>query len=99
MARRLGGRPTVNALHPGVVSTKLLVDGMGASGPDSLEQGAATSVFLALSPEVAHTSGRYFRNRRDAEMAPIARDPEVGRRLYEISAERVGLAGLPPVLA
>lgn len=100
LARRLGGDgPTVNALHPGVVSTKLLVQGMGVEGRDSLQDAAATSVYLALSPDVAHVSGRYFEACREVEMAPLARDPVLARALYEVSAHRTGVAGLPAVLA
>lgn len=95
LARRLG--PTtlrVNALHPGVVSTKLLTQGMGATGADSLTQGAATSVYLATSPEVT-VSGRYFVNRREVPAAPQATDPAMARALYNLSCWEVGIAGLP----
>jgi NAD(P)-dependent dehydrogenase (short-subunit alcohol dehydrogenase family) len=97
LARRLAGEPiTVNALHPGVVSTKLLVDGFGMHGQDSLSQGAATSVYLASAPEIAGVTGRYFVRCREAEMNPIAAHPGTGRALYELSAEMVGIPGLRP---
>jgi len=100
LARRIGGDgPTVNALHPGVIATKLLVQGMGAVGGEPVERGAATSVYVALSPDVAHTSGRYFDGSREAEMSPLARDAVLARALYEVSAHRCGIPGLPAVLA
>lgn len=95
LARRLAGeRVTVNTLHPGVVSTKLLTEGFGISGQDSLDEGAATSVYLAIAPELADASGRYFVRCREADMNPIAADPDMGRRFYELSAELVGIQGV-----
>ncbi len=53
LARRLKSRGTlVNAVHPGVVSTKLLETGFDMRGPDSLGKGARTSVMLAISPNM-----------------------------------------------
>ncbi len=96
LARRLAPRGiTVNALHPGVVSTKLLTEGFEMSGSDSLETGAATSVMLTLSAEGGATTGRYFSNRREAPMNPVARDRDFCQRFYEKSAELVGISGLP----
>lgn len=95
LARRLGRRhPTVNALHPGVVGTKLLREGFEMDGPDSLTKGAATSVYLALSPEVAGVTGRYFVDCRPSRMHPLAGDPGTSSRLYAISAQLVGITGL-----
>jgi NAD(P)-dependent dehydrogenase (short-subunit alcohol dehydrogenase family) len=96
LARRLAGEPiTVNALHPGVVSTKLLTEGFGMQGQESLTQGAATSVYLATSPAVADVSGLYFVRCREAEMNPLAAHPGMGSRFYELSAELTGIRGLP----
>jgi NAD(P)-dependent dehydrogenase (short-subunit alcohol dehydrogenase family) len=95
LARRLAPRKIdVNSLHPGVVSTKLLRDGFGGGGPDSLEEGAATSVFLALDPTVRGTSGRYFVRSRAATPSSFARDGELCRRFYELSCR---LAGARPI--
>lgn len=70
LANRLKGtRVTANAVHPGVVRTQMMFDAPGAfravtyaSLPFSisLEKGAATSVYLASSPEVQNVSGKYF---------------------------------------
>ncbi len=91
LARRLGPVPTVNALHPGVVSTKLLKKGFGIEGPDSLEQGAETTVFLALDPSVAEVTGRYFRQCREARTSTWAADAAACERFYEVSRTMVGL--------
>lgn len=98
--RRAGRLITVNALHPGVVSTKLLTTGFGMQGSDSLAEGAATSVHLALDPEFAPTekggtSGRYYAYRKPAPTNPAARNDELVRRFYEISCELTGVTPLP----
>jgi retinol dehydrogenase 14 len=95
LARRLGGSPAVFSLHPGVVSTKLLREGFGMQGPDSHEEGAATSVHLALDPEVRAHSGRYFVKKAVAATNPIVGDTAATARLYEDSCRMLGLEPLP----
>jgi len=93
MAHRLAPRGvTVNALHPGVVSTKLLTEGFQMKGGDTLQTAAATSVMLAIDPLVEGVSGRYFANRKEATMNPVARDAALARRFYEESAALVDVA-------
>jgi NAD(P)-dependent dehydrogenase (short-subunit alcohol dehydrogenase family) len=84
-------RIAANSLHPGVVGTKLLKEGFGMDGNDSLAQGAATSVHLAVAPEVEGVTGKYFSSRREAALGRYARDPEVRRKLWEESARLTGL--------
>ena len=104
LARRLQGtRVTANCLHPGVVSTKLLADGMGiprplksttkliGSGP---EKGAKTSIYLATSPEVQGVSGKYFVRQKPVESSRISYDESLAGRLWERSAELTGLSEL-----
>jgi NAD(P)-dependent dehydrogenase (short-subunit alcohol dehydrogenase family) len=64
-------RVTVNAVHPGIVRTPMMRGAPGvfraisyAALPFSRSpgQGAATSVFLAGSPDAAQISGQYFAN-------------------------------------
>lgn len=93
LARRLQGtRVTVNALHPGVVSTKLLTAGFNMSGPDSHADGAATSVHLALDDVKA--TGKYFVAGRESTPARAAGDEELCRRFYEASCRRVAVEPL-----
>jgi len=96
LAERLRGRVSVNALHPGVVSTKLLTEGFGMTGPDSVADGAATSVMLALDPEYAHVTGQYFAASRPAPMNPVAHDRVLSQAFF---AETLRIAqnkkGLP----
>ncbi|MES1177606.1 MAG: SDR family NAD(P)-dependent oxidoreductase [Myxococcales bacterium] len=96
LARRLRARGVlVNAVHPGVVSTKLLETGFEMRGPDSLGKGARTSVMLAISPEYGHVSGAYFIEGRESRMHRRASEEALCARYYELSAARVGVAPLP----
>ena len=99
LAKRLGreSRITANALHPGVVSTKVLTEGFGMQGNDTLAEGARTSVFLALDASVAGVSGKYFARAKLAPASAAATDPELVRAFYLRSAELVGIEPLPEV--
>jgi retinol dehydrogenase-12 len=96
LARRIeGSGTTVNALHPGGVSTGLgsnnggllhkLVMGLLKPFMKTPEQGAQTSLFLATSPDVAASSGQYYNNCRVAQLPQEARDAETARRLWQVS--------------
>lgn len=99
LARRFRGTDrTANAVHPGVIRTRLMRHqpsvgdaAMAALGPLFLKttaQGAATQTYVAVRPELAGTSGVYFadcnvkRSRADADDAALA------ERLWEAS-ERI----------
>jgi retinol dehydrogenase-12 len=102
LARRLAGSGvTANCLHPGAVSTRLghqhgwwtpLVTALLRPFFRSPARGAETSLFLALSPEVADVSGRYFKDLRAIEPAGHATDADSARRLWALSARLCGLA-------
>jgi NAD(P)-dependent dehydrogenase (short-subunit alcohol dehydrogenase family) len=102
LARRLEGTGvTVNALHPGFVST-----GFGKNNPGLLmkiigivvplialspEKGAETSTYLASSPAVEHITGKYFVNCKATQPSQQATDSVVARKLWGVSAEMVHL--------
>lgn len=94
-------RVSVNALHPGFVSTNLVGDNswlvrlamrfiyfFAGKRP---EQGAETSVYLASSPEVEGVSGKYFVDCEPVQTAPLSYDENIAERLWEVSAEMTGL--------
>lgn len=87
LARRTQGSSLVtNALHPGVIRTRLLNQtGFGNQPARSPAAGARTSVYLASAPAVA-TSGRYY---ADCRQVPAKRtDPALDLRLWELSMEQ-----------
>ena len=95
LARRLRGtKVTSNALHPGVIKTKLLATGFGMGGA-SLKSGAVTSVYCATSAELSTVSGEYFSDGRRAEASSRARDEGLARRFYEQSCKLTGISALP----
>lgn len=72
LAKRLVGT-TANALHPGVIGTKLLKKAFRMQGAQ-VSEGARTSVYLATSPEVVAISGAYFDRCRECTVDSRARD-------------------------
>jgi len=100
LARRVEGTTlTANCLHPGVVATKLLSDLSGR--PRALgfmnawryaghAEGAATSVYLALSPDVEDVSGRFFVDQREASSSPASYDRDLQARLWQTSLTLTG---------
>lgn len=102
LARRLAGTGvTANSLHPGAVASNFAQDTGGFFGQlfklarpfmRTPEQGAQTSIYLASAPEIADVSGVYFVDSRPARTAPQANDAAAAQRLWEVSAELVGLA-------
>jgi len=102
LARRLAGTGvTVNAVHPGAVSTGLgKQNGVWAAALIKVlglffrtpEQGAATSIHLAASPAVDGVSGRYFVDAKEARPSRAAEDDAAARRLWDLSSQMTGLA-------
>ncbi|MGA2793513.1 MAG: SDR family oxidoreductase [Roseiarcus sp.] len=95
LARRLAGKGvTANCLHPGVVAT-----GFGHNTPGLVntllslarpflltpEKGAATSIYLASSPEVANVSGKYFVKCKPAASSKLSTDVALQEKLWELS--------------
>jgi NAD(P)-dependent dehydrogenase (short-subunit alcohol dehydrogenase family) len=92
LAERLKGTGvTVNCLHPGIVATKLLGTGWGWSNGLSPAQGAALSVYLATAPEVEHVTGQYFEGKLPGGASPRAKDVNLRRKLWNVSAQLVGM--------
>ena len=93
-----GTRITSNSLHPGVINTEidrnvspLLQFGFGvlaAVSGKNVEQGAATSCFVATSPSLGSTSGRYFEDCNAVEVPEThMQDMAMADRLWLLSEE------------
>jgi retinol dehydrogenase 12 len=94
LARRLAGSEiTVNCLHPGIVATNLLprwvriAQRLMTRVTFDAVRGARTTLYLALSKDVALISGRYFdEHQRIQPASPLAGDPALQERLWTTSA-------------
>jgi NAD(P)-dependent dehydrogenase (short-subunit alcohol dehydrogenase family) len=73
---------TVNSCHPGDVNSKLSND-LGFGGHEQPDEGAATPVWLATSPEVTGRSGKYFADSRETWCEFSADHPKI-EKLYEL---------------
>ncbi len=106
LARRLDGSGvTANCLHPGVVRTRI-----GRNAPPliwlfflvmkplllSPAKGAATTVYLATSPEVERVSGKYFVKQVPQPTAARTYTEETARRLWELSEKLADLTAADP---
>ncbi len=76
-----------NAVDPGWVKTKM----GGAGAPDSVQEGAATQVWLAAAPEAAGESGGYWHRMRRQQPRPESADVAVQEQLLDLCA---GLSGV-----
>jgi NAD(P)-dependent dehydrogenase (short-subunit alcohol dehydrogenase family) len=104
LARRLRGtRATANAVHPGLVDTNLFrhfrwsiggYRGLFSKQKLSVEQGAATSCYVATAPALASVNGYFFTACNPVIPDPRALDEQAAERLWDVS-ERL----LKPYLA
>ncbi|MGI8952246.1 MAG: SDR family oxidoreductase [Chitinophagaceae bacterium] len=100
LAERLKGTGvTVNTLHPGVVKTdfgKGTTDGFIGFMVKYMrfmmipvEKGAATSIYLASSPEVENVTGKYFSKKKTIASNKQSYDVAIRKQLWEVSEEMV----------
>lgn len=91
---------TVNCCHPGAVATSMGVDratGFGKTVTGMLrpffltpEEGAATAIYLATSPEPANVTGEYFYRCRVWRTSKAAQKKELAKRLFKLSEQITG---------
>ena len=104
LARRLDGTGvTATVLHPGVVRTSFgaedqeayfaIMIGVARLVMKTPAQGAATSIYLASSPQAEGVTGRYYANRKPKTSSKASYDTAAAARLWQASAD---LAGLTP---
>lgn len=79
---------TANALHPGVIGTKLLKNAFRMQGAAPAD-GARCSVYLATSPAVAAISGAYFDDSRERAADSRAGDGHLVNALWSVSLQRL----------
>ncbi len=77
---------TVNCLHPGVTDTKMLREGFPGVLGQPPSEGAKTSVFLAMAPEVGGVSGMYFEESQGpGRSSRLTYDRDVQERLWSMA--------------
>jgi NAD(P)-dependent dehydrogenase (short-subunit alcohol dehydrogenase family) len=97
LAGRLAGTGvTVNAVHPGVVSTRLTADAMPAGMAPlagalrrfllTPDQGAAAILRVATAPEFEGVTGRYFVRDEEARSPEVSYDRDLQQRVWDASA-------------
>ncbi|CAK9163177.1 unnamed protein product, partial [Ilex paraguariensis] len=87
---------TANSLHPGAISTNImrhhsimhgLSNLIGKFVLKSIAQGAATTCYVALHPQVKGISGEYFSDSNVAKtVTSHAKDAELAKKLWDFSA-------------
>ncbi len=93
LARRFEGtRATSNSLHPGGVDTNIFRNVAGRlsrRGRKTVEEGAATTCYVATNSELAGVSGYYFSDCNPQEPTVLMQDTEMASRLWEVSENLV----------
>ncbi|KAF3432960.1 hypothetical protein FNV43_RR24062 [Rhamnella rubrinervis] len=101
LARQLkeeGVKLTANSLHPGAIATNLfrynsffngLATILGKYVLKNVQQGAATTCYVALHPQVKGVSGHYFADSNIAEASTRANDAKLARKLWDFSLDLI----------
>ncbi|KAL6838456.1 hypothetical protein ACP4OV_031701 [Aristida adscensionis] len=101
LARRFkeeGVNITANSLHPGSIITNLLRHHsildvlhrtLGKLVLKNAQQGAATTCYVALDPQVKGVSGKYFCDSNLYEPSEKAKDMDLAKRLWDFSVELI----------
>ncbi|EEF49082.1 short-chain dehydrogenase TIC 32, chloroplastic [Ricinus communis] len=96
-----GANVTANSLHPGMIPTNLfssssILSNSVAAGLfkmlsgvvlKNVQQGAATTCYAALHPEVERISGAYFVNSSLGQASSMARDVNLAKKLWDFSMD------------
>ncbi|BAU02301.1 hypothetical protein VIGAN_11180000 [Vigna angularis var. angularis] len=90
---------TANSLHPGAIITNIykpeisgavptdLINMLGNYAMKSIQQGAATTCYVALHPQVKGISGEYFSDNNVAKASSLAKDTDLAKKLWDFSKE------------
>ncbi|QCE08198.1 short-chain dehydrogenase TIC 32, chloroplastic-like [Vigna unguiculata] len=96
LSRRLkedGVEISANSLHPGAITTNLfrhtgingIVNGIGRLVFKNVQQGAATTCYVALHPQVKGISGKYFSDSNVARTTSLGTDADLAKKLWDFS--------------
>lgn len=94
-----GSGVTVNAVHPGIVNTGIIAAISPAVAKPFLglvrrfllapQQGAQAALHLAIAPELATVTGRYFVKQAEHRSSPISYDRPLQQQIWRASSELV----------
>uniref|UniRef100_M1A4X4 Short-chain dehydrogenase n=1 Tax=Solanum tuberosum TaxID=4113 RepID=M1A4X4_SOLTU len=101
LAKRLkeeGVNITANSVHPGPIATNIMrydnilhgiVNWIGRYVLKNIEQGASTTCYVALHPQVKGLSGEYFSDNNIATntTTSLAKDSDLAKKLWEFSLD------------
>lgn len=89
---------TANSVHPGAIMTNIFRNGgfakasinfvsktLGGSVLKTIQQGAATTCYVALNPQVKGVSGKYFNNCNECAPSYEAMDEDLAAKLWDFS--------------
>ncbi|RDY14795.1 Short-chain dehydrogenase TIC 32, chloroplastic, partial [Mucuna pruriens] len=88
---------TANSLHPGAIITNIynpklsgnvptdLTDKLGKHEIKNIQQGAATTCYVALHPQVSGVSGEYFSDSNLAKASSLATNTDLAKKLWDFS--------------
>ncbi|KAJ0427446.1 putative very-long-chain 3-oxoacyl-CoA reductase [Helianthus annuus] len=91
---------TANSLHPGAIATSLLrhhsflegvMNWVGKYFLKTIPQGAATTCYVALHPQVKGISGEYFSDSNIAKPSSLTKDSDLAKKLWDFSLSMVAL--------
>jgi len=89
---------TVNCMHPGTVRTGFGMEYRGFTGAlfrmirpflRSPKKGAETAIWLSGAPELKGVTGKYFYDKKEIKSIPSSYDPEIQKRLWDLSGEMI----------
>jgi NAD(P)-dependent dehydrogenase (short-subunit alcohol dehydrogenase family) len=102
LARRLGAAgssATANAVHPGVINTNLgrhfaawkraAASVIGWTFMKSVEEGAATTLYVATHPKLAKVTGRYFEDCNAVTPSGRMEDDQLAAKLWAVSEDLI----------
>ncbi|XP_022156281.1 short-chain dehydrogenase TIC 32, chloroplastic-like isoform X2 [Momordica charantia] len=89
---------TANSLHPGAIPTKIMhnfpfgkviANTIGRLAFKNLQQGAATTCYVALHPQVEGVSGEYFVNSNLNKASVRGQDVELANKLWDFTTNLI----------
>lgn len=108
-----GADITANSLHPGAVSTNLfrhfgpskgglgifegVANALSKLVLKNVQQGASTTCYVALHPDLRGVSGEYFSDNNIANRSGQAKDSDLAKKLWDFSLELVSKKHSPLV--